>query len=107
MRFTAHNLIRLLRFEEGFRLRDWQKFEALRIACREAGQAKNSNEQRDERCPRNQGVKPVFDRIAERMQELTPVRNPPSLVPTPEWAGLVIALADQPVARREELDHLR
>src|ERR1700736_4446616 len=92
MRFTAHNLIRLLRFEEGFRLRDWQKFEAFRIGCSEAGQAKNSNQQRDERGPRNQRVKPIFDRIAEGMQKLTPVRSPPSFVPPPEWAGLVIAL---------------
>ena len=54
MRFTVHNLIWLLRHEEGFRLRNRPGFRTLRFFCREAGQAENPDQQRGECCPGNQ-----------------------------------------------------
>ena len=58
----------------------WQKSGALGFGCREAGPAENTNEQRDERCPGYQRVDPIFHRIGERVQKLSPGRNAPFFV---------------------------
>src|ERR1700722_17142065 len=109
MRFTVHNLPWLLRDDERFRLRNWTVWRVHSLCRRHARQRKNPDEQRGQRCRRNQRVDPIFHGINQRMQKLSPQRDPLDVtrVSVADWLEVAIILAQYPVLGREEINNLR